>query len=84
MRLTHQLHGWPDSSEIKNDLPLAHTFASEITHFLDIIQHGEPSLATFDHAARVLQLTLAAYASAAEHRVVALPEDPTQPGVPAA
>ena len=44
----------------------------------------QPPQASFDHAARVLQLTLAAYTAAAEHCVVALPEDPTQPGVPAA
>jgi hypothetical protein len=38
--------------------------------------------ASFDHAARVLQLTLAAYTAAAEHCVVSLPEDPTQAGIP--
>ena len=66
--------------EVPDDLP--QTFASEITHFLDVVQHGAASQASFDHAARVLQLTLAAYTAAAEHCVVALPEDPTQPGVP--
>jgi predicted dehydrogenase len=79
-RLLQQLHGWPEPAETTNDLPLAHTFASEVTHFLDVIQHGESSLASFDHAARALQLTLAAYASAAGHCVVTLPEDPTEPG----
>ena len=82
-RLVHQLHGWPEPTEftkIPDDLP--QTFASEITHFLDVIQHGAKSQASFDHAARVLQLTLAAYTAAAEHSVVALPEDPTQPGIP--
>jgi predicted dehydrogenase len=82
-RLVHQLHGWPEPVEftrIPDDLP--QTFASEITHFLDVVQHGAASQASFDHAARVLQLTLAAYTAAAEHCVVALPEDPTQPGVP--
>jgi predicted dehydrogenase len=84
-RLVHQLHGWPEPVEftkIPDDLP--QTFASEITHFLDVIQHGTAPQASFDHAARVLQLTLAAYTAAAEHCVVALPEDPTQPGVPVA
>jgi len=82
-RLVHQLHGWPEPVEfakIADDLP--QTFASEITHFLDVVQQGAASQASFDHAARVLQLTLAAYTAAAEHCVVALPEDPTQPGVP--
>jgi predicted dehydrogenase len=82
-RLVHQLHGWPEPvefREIPDDLP--QTFASEITHFLDVVQHGTASQASFDHAARVLQLTLAAYIAAAEHCVVALPEDPTQPGAP--
>jgi predicted dehydrogenase len=84
-RLVHQLHGWPEPAEFMrfpDDLP--QTFASEITHFLDVIQEGATPLASFDHAARVLQLTLAAYTAVAEHCVVTLPEDPTQPGVPAA
>lgn len=80
-RLVHQLHGWPEPvafTAFPDDLP--HTFASEVTHFLDVVQNGVASQASFDHAARVLQLTLAAYTAAAEHRVVALPEDPTQLG----
>jgi predicted dehydrogenase len=80
-RLLHQLHSWPEPAVKPND-PV-HTFTAEITHFLDVVQLGHQSRATFDHAARVLQLTKAAYRSAAEHRVIALPEDPTQPGVPA-
>jgi predicted dehydrogenase len=84
-RLVHQLHGWPEPVEFTkfpDDLP--HTFASEITHFLDVVQEGAAPQASFDHAARVLQLTLAAYTAASEHCVVTLPDDPTQPGVPAA
>ena len=84
-RLVHQLHGWPEPVEftkLSDDLPA--TFASEITHFLDVVQEGATPQASFAHAARVLQLTLAAYTAAAEHCVVALPEDPTQPGFPAA
>jgi predicted dehydrogenase len=83
-RLVHQLHGWPEPIEFTrfpDDLP--QTFASEVSHFLDVVQQGPIPQASFDHAARVLQLTLAAYTAAAEHCVVALPEDPTQPGVPA-
>ena len=82
-RLVHQLHGWPKPVEFA---PFTHTlaltFASEVTHFLDVVQRGEPSEASFDHAVRVLQLTLGAYAAAEGHCVVALPEDPTLPGVP--
>jgi predicted dehydrogenase len=82
-RLVHQLHGWPEPVEFTtfpDELP--QNFASEITHFLDVIQLGAAPQASFDHAARVLQLTLGAYTAAAEHCVVSLPEDPTQPGVP--
>ena len=82
--LVHQLHGWPEPVEFS---PFTHTlaltFASEVAHFLNVVQRGEPSQAPFDHAARVLQLTLGAYAAAEGHCVVALPEDPTRPGVPA-
>jgi predicted dehydrogenase len=84
-RLVHQLHGWPELVEFTkfpDDLP--QTFASEITHFLDVVQEGAAPQAPFDHAARVLQLTLAAYTAAAEHCVVSLPEDPTQRGIPVA
>ena len=82
-RLVHQLHGWPEPVEFT---PFTHelalTFATEVRHFLDVVQGGEQSQATFDHAARVLQLTLGAYAAAENHCVISLPEDPTQPGVP--
>ena len=81
--LVHQLHGWPEPVEFT---PLTHelslTFATEIGHFLNVVQRGEPSQATFDHAARVLQLTLGAYGAAEGHCVISLPEDPTQAGVP--
>jgi predicted dehydrogenase len=79
-RLIYQIHGWPQPAEIVYE-PV-HTFTAEVTHFLDVVQRGEPSLASFEQAARVLQLTLAAYTAAADHCVVSLPEDPTQPGVP--
>ena len=84
-RLVHQLHGWPEPVEFAPFThELAQTFAAEVTHFLDVVQRGAPSQSTFDHAARVLQLTLGAYAAAEGHCVVALPEDPTQAGVPVA
>ena len=79
-RLVHQLHGWSDPAEYPNE-PV-HTFTSEVAHFLDVVQNGAAGEATFTHAARVLQLITAAYRSAAEHRAVALPEDPTEPGEP--
>lgn len=81
-RLVHQLHGWPEPVATMNEPSLPRTFSSEVAHFLDIVQKGEPSLSTFDHAARVLQLTLAAYTAAETHQVVTLPEDPTRPGTP--
>ena len=77
-RLVHQLHGWPEPAELENE-PV-HTFTKEVAHFLDVLQWGEPSLATFEHAARVLQLTQAAYEAAAKHCVVSLPENPTEAG----
>jgi len=81
-RLVHQLHGWPAAVEMVNEP--APTFTDEVAHFLDVVQHGAPSQATFADAARVLQVTMAAYASAAEKRVIGLPEDPVVPGEPVA
>lgn len=81
-RLVHQLHGWPEPVARTNEPSLPRTFSDEVTHFLDVVQKGDDSISTFDHAARVLQLTLAAYAAAEGHCVVKLPEDPTQPGEP--
>lgn len=78
-RLAHQLHGWPEAVEFSNEL--ADTFTAEIAYFLDVVQKGAAPVASFAEAARVLQLTLAAYTAAAEQAVVSLPEDPTQPGV---
>ncbi len=76
----HQVHRWPQPAEYRHD-PV-HTFTAEVAHFLDVVQRGVPSLAPFETAARVLQLTMAAYRSAADKRAVALPADPLQPGVP--
>jgi predicted dehydrogenase len=81
-RLVHQLHGWP-APAVREVAPV-HTFTEEVRHFLDVVQEGEANLAPFAQAARVLQLTKAAYRAAAEHRAMALPEDPLEPPVPAA
>jgi predicted dehydrogenase len=80
-KIAHQIHNWPAPAE--RSLEPVHTFSAEITHFLDVVQRGHESQATFDQAARVLQLTMAAYRAAAEHRVISLPENPIEPGVPA-
>jgi predicted dehydrogenase len=77
-QLLHQLHGWPEPAV--RTYEAVHTFAAEITHFLDVVQNGAESQATFAHGARVLQLTKAAYLSAAEHRSVTLPENPLEAG----
>jgi hypothetical protein len=60
-----------------------HTFTAEVTHFLDVVQHGDPCLATFEHEARVLQLTMGAYRAVKENAIIALPENPVEPDVPA-
>jgi predicted dehydrogenase len=58
--------------------PLADTFSREVGHFLDVVQRGTPSVATWEDAARTLQVVLGAYRAAAEGRVVTLPQDPTE------
>ena len=58
--------------------PLADTFAREVGHFLDVVQRGASGLATWEDAARTLQVVLGAYRAAAEERVVTLPQDPTE------
>jgi hypothetical protein len=47
-----------------------------------VVLYGDENLAPFTQAARALQLTKAAYRAAAEHRAIALPEDPLAPPVP--
>ena len=66
---------------MSNDV--VHTFTAEITHFLDVVQSGVENLAPFSQAARVLQLTKAAYRAVEEKTVIALPENPVEPGLPA-
>jgi predicted dehydrogenase len=78
-KVVHQLHGWPEPAT--REVTPVHTFTAEITHFLDVIQYETPSLAPFESAARVLQLTMAAYTAAKEKRVVVVPENPVEAGV---
>jgi predicted dehydrogenase len=73
-RTVHRLHAWAEPAELDNEP--AHTFTAEITHFLDVLQLEVPNLAPFETGARVLQLTKAAYESAATGRPVRLPERP--------
>jgi len=75
-RLVHGTNGFPTAAERVFDR--VDTFALEIAHFLDVVLEGAECLASFEHAARALQLILGAYRSAAERRTVALPEDPTE------
>ena len=51
------------------------TYTSEVTHFLDVVQHGLPNQASFTRAARTLQLIHGAYRSVETRRAVALPEE---------
>lgn len=76
--LVHQLHGWPQAAERVYE-PV-HTFSAEISHFLDVVLDGAETISTFDQGARVLQVTKAAYLSAATHRSVTLPENPMEAG----
>jgi predicted dehydrogenase len=72
-KLVHQLHGWPQPAERTN--PWVNTYCAEVTHFLDVVERGQPPQATLDQALRVLQVIKAAYRSAEEKRSVALPEE---------
>jgi predicted dehydrogenase len=81
-RVVHQLHGWPEPAD--RAVEPTHTFADEITHFLDVVQDGADNLAPFEQSARVLQLTLAAYRAAEERRSMLLPENPLESAQPAA
>jgi predicted dehydrogenase len=74
--LVHGISGFPGPAERAFD-PVD-TFTLEIAHFLEVVLDGAECQASFAHAARVLQVILGAYRSAAEKRTVALPEDPTK------
>ena len=75
-KIVHQLHAWPGQAVLP--VEPVHTFSKEATAFLDVVQLGATNPAPFEQAARVLQLTKAAYLSAREHTVVALPENPAE------
>ncbi len=79
-RTVHKLHGWENPAERTHE-PV-HTFTAEVTHFLDVVQRGVQSVAPFEAGARVLQLTTGAYRAVAERQVIALPENPVEPGLP--
>lgn len=80
--ILHQLAGWSEPVVMKNE-PV-HTFAAEVSYFLDVVQDGAAPVSSFAHAARVLQVIQAAYRAAAEKRTMTLPEDPLQAAEPAA
>lgn len=63
---------------VERELERANTFAREVEHFVDVLTKGTPGLATWEHAARTLQLILGAYRAASEGRTVELPADPTE------
>jgi predicted dehydrogenase len=73
-KLVYQLFG---EDPVEREFERRNTFAEEARHFVDILQRGTPGLATWEHAARTLQLILGAYRAAAERSTVGLPEDPT-------
>jgi predicted dehydrogenase len=75
-RLVHGATGFATAAE--RDFERVDTFALEIAHFLDVVLDGAECQASFEHAARALQLILGAYRSADEKRTVALPADPTE------
>ena len=72
-RLVYQRTG---EDPVERDFQRRNTFAAEIGHFVEVVRGGATPLATWDHAARTLQLILGAYRAAAEGRTVSLPEDP--------
>jgi predicted dehydrogenase len=72
-RLVYQRFGEP---AVEKDFERRNTFAAEIGHFAAVVRAGATGLATWEHAARTLQLIHGAYRAAAEGRTVPLPEDP--------
>ncbi|MBV9354075.1 MAG: hypothetical protein JO023_00980, partial [Chloroflexi bacterium] len=53
------------------------TYVREATHFLDVLLDGAESRASWQHAARTLQLIRGGYLAAGQRRTVDLPADPT-------
>lgn len=69
-----QSHGYP--APARATWPDTHTFTAEIGQFLDVLQKGAAPAAGFAEGARALQVIAGAYRSAAEGRMMRLPEDP--------
>ena len=77
-RLVHATHGWSSARPAEREWKTTHaeSYMREVTHFLDVLLDGVSSKASWEHAVRTLQIVKGAYLSAAERRVVTLPEDP--------
>jgi len=73
-KVAYQVFG---EKTVERELERENTFAREVGHFVDVLTQGTPGMATWEHAARTLQLILGAYRAASERRTIALPEDPT-------
>jgi predicted dehydrogenase len=70
---------WPTTpAERTWDTTHGESYVREVTHFLDVLLDGAETQASWQHAARTLQLIRGAYLSAEQKRVVELPEDPTE------
>ncbi|MBM4418887.1 MAG: Gfo/Idh/MocA family oxidoreductase [Chloroflexi bacterium] len=75
-RLVHAAHGWSSPAERVWQTAHSETYTREVTHFLDVLREDAAPLASWQHAARTLQLIRAAYRSAEERRIIPIPEDP--------
>ncbi|HWV34366.1 MAG TPA: Gfo/Idh/MocA family oxidoreductase [Thermomicrobiales bacterium] len=73
--LRHQVYRWPEPSKLET--PVISSFTAEIGHFIEVVRSGADNPASFDLAARVLQVIKGAYLSAQLGQTVSLPEDPT-------
>jgi predicted dehydrogenase len=78
--LRHQIYRWPEP--VQRSFPRISSFTAEIGHFIDVVRQGADNPATFDIAARVLQVIKGAYLSAKLGQTVSLPENPTDDPVP--
>lgn len=73
--LRHQVYRWPEPA--KMEFPVISSFTAEIGHFIDVVRSGADNPASFEVAARVLQVIKGAYLSARHGQTVSLPENPT-------
>lgn len=78
--LRHQVYLWPEPA--KMDFPVIASFTAEIGHFIEVVRGGADNPASFEIAARVLQVIKGAYLSAKLGQTVSLPENPTDDPVP--